>query len=163
MGWGERQRQRGGQGRERQRRRETENRIGSWPLGKRQGASPALVWMGVGRLEGRRTPPSRRRGGQGSSVPPPTLGSALSLLCTLRAFCGLCCPPEVFSGNAGTPHPALPGAGGRPAAHSCQTQLRSRPGFAWGLWVRLHSAKSPATTARSTFPSFPFSFFSEIC
>lgn len=51
-GGGERDRQRGGQG------RETENRTGSRPLGKRQGASPALVWMGVGRLEGRRTPPS---------------------------------------------------------------------------------------------------------
>ena len=39
-----------------------------------------------------------------------------------RAFCGLCCPPGAFSGNAGTPCPAPPS----------QILLRPQRGCTWG-------------------------------
>lgn len=86
------------------------------------------------------------RGGGGQGRSSAHTGVGRSLLHTLSEFCGLCCPPGVSAGNAGTPRPAPPS----------QTVLRPQPGFTWGSGC-VCTGQNPLT-ARGTSPSFPFVF-----
>lgn len=68
-----------------------------------------------------------------SSVLPPAQGSA-----GREHFCSLCCPPEVFAGNTGSPHPAFPGLRARsppPALSWPRPSPAPPPGFTPGLWA----------------------------
>lgn len=124
-------------------------RKGGWAAGggSQRAESASGLWEDAGWLM--RWKGLRGGGGQGPSSA--HTGVGWSLLHTLSEFCGLCCPPGVFANNAGTP---------RPAPWS-QTLLRPQPGSTRGSGC-ICTGQNPLT-ARTTSPSFPLYFPSEIC
>ena len=83
--------------------------------------------------------------------------SAQSLRHKLSAFCGLCCPPEVFAGNSGL-LTSTPWGGAALQLVPARQGSDPGPGFPWGLRAHLmgHPLRWPEYPSSSPlFLSFP--------